>query len=184
MDGIAVTRALAQEAPGTAVVIMTAYATIDNAVDAMRAGAADYLPKPFTPAQVLHAVNKVADAARLRSELAELTRGSFRGIHLRFETKSPAQKEALAVASKVAATDATVLLFGETGTGKGVLARHIHALSSRAERPFVTVNCAVVSPTLIENELFGHARGAFTGADTARAGHIEAAGNGTLFLDE
>jgi len=184
MDGIAVTRALAHEAPGTAVVIMTAYATIDNAVDAMRAGAADYLPKPFTPAQVLHAVNKVADAARLRFELAELTRGPFRGVHPRFETKSPAQRDVLAVAAKVATTDATVLLFGETGTGKGVLARQLHALSARADRPFVTVNCAVISPTLIENELFGHARGAFTGADSARVGHIEAAGNGTLFLDE
>jgi NtrC-family two-component system response regulator AlgB len=184
MDGIAVTRALGQEASAAAVVIMTAYATIDNAVDAMRAGAVDYLPKPFTPAQVLHVVAKAVEGARLRAELRELTSATARGVRPRFETKSVALRDALAVAARVAATDATVLLLGETGTGKGVLARHVHALSPRAERPFVTMNCAVVSPNLIENELFGHARGAFTGADSARVGHVEATGNGTLFLDE
>src|SRR4051812_2953678 len=139
MDGIAVTRALAQEAPTAAVVIMTAYATIDNAVDAMRAGAVDYLPKPFTPAQVLHAVHKVAEAARLRSELAELRSAPHRGVHPRFETRSAALRDALLIATKVATTDATALLLGETGTGKGLLARHIHALSPRSDRPFVTV---------------------------------------------
>jgi NtrC-family two-component system response regulator AlgB len=184
MDGIAVTRALAQEVPSAVVIIMTAYATIDNAVDAMRAGAADYLPKPFTPVQVLHAVGKAVEAAGLRAELAELKSATSRGVRVRFESRCEALREALTIAMRVAATDATVLLLGETGTGKGVLARQIHALSPRADRPFVTVNCAVVSPTLIENELFGHARGAFTGADSARVGHVEAAGNGTLFLDE
>jgi NtrC-family two-component system response regulator AlgB len=184
MDGIAVTRALAHEAPATSVVLMTAYATIDNAVDAMRAGATDYLPKPFTPAQVLHVARKVLDAARMRAELSELRAVTARGVRVRLETRSPAMKDAIAVASRVAPTDATVLLVGETGTGKGVLARHIHALSPREARPFVTVNCAVLSPTLVENELFGHARGAFTGADATRVGHVEAAGNGTLFLDE
>ncbi len=184
MDGIAVTRALGQEAPAAQVVIMTAYATLSNAVDAMRAGAVDYLPKPFTPAQVLHVVDKSVDAAELRAELAELRKVGARGVRPRLETKSPALRDALAVAARVAQTDATVLLNGETGTGKGVLARHMHALSPRASRPFVTVNCAVISPTLVENELFGHARGAFTGADATRVGHVEAAGNGTLFLDE
>jgi NtrC-family two-component system response regulator AlgB len=184
MDGIAVTRALAQEVPGAVVIIMTAYATIDNAVDAMRAGAADYLPKPFTPVQVLHAVGKAVEAAGLRAELAELKTATSRGVRVRFESRCEALRDALTIATRVANTDATVLLLGETGTGKGVLARQIHGLSPRADRPFVTVNCAVVSPTLIENELFGHARGAFTGADSARVGHVEAAGNGTLFLDE
>jgi NtrC-family two-component system response regulator AlgB len=184
MDGIAVTRALAQEVPTAAVVIMTAYATIDNAVDAMRAGAADYLPKPFTPAQVLHVVSKAVEAAGLRAELAELKSATSRGVRPRFETRSAVLRDALTVANRVAGTDVTVLLLGETGTGKGVLARHVHALSPREGRPFVTVNCAVISPSLIENELFGHARGAFTGADTVRVGHVEVAGNGTLFLDE
>ena len=185
MDGIAVTRALAQEAPAAQVVIMTAYATIDNAVNAMRSGAVDYLPKPFTPAQVLHVVQKAVESAEMRTELAELKKSaSARGVSPRFETRSPALREALAMVARVAVTDATVLLLGETGTGKGVIARHVHALSARSGRPFVTVNCAVISPTLIENELFGHARGAFTGADGSRVGHVEAAGNGTLFLDE
>jgi NtrC-family two-component system response regulator AlgB len=184
MDGIAVTRALAQEAPTASVVLMTAYGTIDNAVDAMRAGAADYLPKPFTPAQVLHVVRKTIEAAHIRAELAELKGATGRGIRPRLETRSAALKDALAVAARVASTDATVLLLGETGTGKGVIARHIHALSPRSARPFVTVNCAVISPTLVENELFGHAKGAFTGADATRVGHVEAAGSGTLFIDE
>jgi NtrC-family two-component system response regulator AlgB len=184
MDGLATARALAQESPTTAVVLMTAYATIDNAVDAMRAGAVDYLAKPFTPAQVLHTVDKVLAQTRLRHELDELKRSGGRGVHARFETRSPAMQQCLAVLARAAATDATVLLLGETGTGKGYLARHVHALSPRRDRPFVTVNCAVVTASLIESELFGHAKGAFTGADRARAGHVEAAGNGTLFLDE
>jgi NtrC-family two-component system response regulator AlgB len=184
MDGIAVTRALLHDAPLASVVLMTAYATIDNAVDAMRAGAADYLPKPFTPAQVLHVVRKTLDAARVRAELAELRQSSARGVRPRLATEAAPMREALTIAARVAPTEATVLMLGETGTGKGVIARHIHALSPRAERPFVTFNCAVVAPTLVENELFGHARGAFTGADSARVGHVEAAGAGTLFLDE
>ncbi len=184
MDGIAVTRALAQETPATTVILMTAYATIDNAVEAIKAGAADYLPKPFTPPQVLHTVARALEAARVRTELAELRRAGSRGISARFESRSPAMRAVLDVAARVAKTEATVLVFGETGSGKGVLARHIHALSERSTRPFVTLNCAVIAPTLIENELFGHARGAFTGADGARAGHVEAAGSGTIFLDE
>jgi NtrC-family two-component system response regulator AlgB len=184
MDGLAVTKTLAQEAPSTVVILMTAYATIDNAVEAIRSGATDYLPKPFTPAQVLHAAARALEGARVRHELAELKRTTGRGIHPRFETKSPAMRAVLDVAERVAASEATVLVLGETGTGKGVLARHLHALSERASRPFVTVNCAVIAPSLVENELFGHARGAFTGAEGARAGHVEAAGSGTLFLDE
>jgi NtrC-family two-component system response regulator AlgB len=184
MDGIAVTRALAHDAPAASVILMTAYATIDNAVDAMRAGATDYLPKPFTPAQVLHVVQKALDAARMRVELAELQRATARGVRVRLDTQSAAMKEALTVATRVAATEATVLLSGETGTGKGVIARYIHAHSARSARPFVTLNCAVVAPTLLESELFGHAKGAFTSADTARVGHVEAAASGTIFLDE
>ncbi len=184
LDGLAVVRALAHDAPSTAVVLMTAYATIDNAVDAMRAGAMDYLPKPFTPAQVLHLVEKVLSQARVTHELAELQRVKGRAVRARFETKCPAMQQCLSLVTRAAATDATILLRGETGTGKGFLARHIHALSPRRERPFVTFNCAVVAASLVESELFGHARGAFTGADKARVGHVEAAGNGTLFLDE
>ena len=181
MDGLAVTRALAQEAPGAQVVIMTAYATIDNAVEAMRAGASDYLAKPFTPAAVKHVVARVLDAARMRQELAEVERHSRRTP---VKSSNAQVIEAYTLAERVAGSDATVLLLGETGTGKSLLARHVHQRSSRASRPFVTVNCATISTNLIENELFGHARGAFTGADQPRAGYVEAAKNGSLFVDE
>jgi NtrC-family two-component system response regulator AlgB len=181
MDGLAVTRALSQEAPGAQVVIMTAYATIDNAVEAMRAGAADYLAKPFTPAAVKHVVARVLESARMRQELAEVERHNRRTP---VKSSSPAVLEAYTLAERVAGSDATVLLLGETGTGKSLLARHIHQRSPRAARPFVTVNCATISTNLIENELFGHAKGAFTGADQPRAGYVEAAKNGSLFVDE
>jgi len=181
MDGLAVTRALAQEAPGAQVVIMTAYATIDNAVEAMRAGASDYLAKPFTPAAVKHVVARVLDSARMRQELAEVERHSRRTP---VKSNNPQVIEAYTLAERVAGSDATVLLLGETGTGKSLLARHIHQRSPRASRPFVTVNCATISANLIENELFGHAKGAFTGADQPRAGYVEAAKNGSLFVDE
>jgi NtrC-family two-component system response regulator AlgB len=182
MDGLAVTRALSQEAPGAQVIIMTAYATIDNAVEAMRAGASDYLAKPFTPAAVKHVVARVLDAARMRQELAEVERRHSRRTPVK--STSPAVLEAYTLAERVASSDATVLLLGETGTGKSLLARHVHQRSPRATRPFVTVNCATISTNLIENELFGHAKGAFTGADQPRAGYVEAAKNGSLFVDE
>jgi NtrC-family two-component system response regulator AlgB len=181
MDGLAVARALSQEAPGAQVVIMTAYATIDNAVEAMRAGAADYLAKPFTPAAVKHVVARVLESARMRQELAEVERNNRRTP---VKSSCPAVLEAYTLAERVAGSDATVLLLGETGTGKSLLARHIHQRSPRAARPFVTVNCATISANLIENELFGHAKGAFTGADQPRAGYVEAAKNGSLFVDE
>ncbi len=181
MDGLAVTRALGQEAPGAQVIIMTAYATIDNAVEAMRAGASDYLAKPFTPAAVKHIVARVLESGRMRAELAEAER---HGKRAPVKSNSAAVLEAYTLAERVAASDATVLILGETGTGKSVLARHIHQRSPRAARPFVTVNCATISSNLIENELFGHAKGAFTGADQPRAGYVEAAKNGSLFVDE
>jgi len=181
MDGLAVTRALAQEAPGALVIVMTAYATIDNAVEAMRAGASDYLAKPFTPAAVKHVVARVLESGRMRQELAEVERHQRRTP---VKSASPGVLAAYTLAERVAASDATVLILGETGTGKSILARHIHQRSPRATRPFVTVNCATISSNLIENELFGHAKGAFTGADQPRAGYVEAAKNGSLFVDE
>lgn len=181
MDGLAVSRALAQEAPGAQVIIMTAYATIDNAVEAMRAGASDYLAKPFTPAAVKHVVARVLESGRMRQELAEVERHNRRAP---VKSTSAGVLEAYTLAERVAGSEATVLILGETGTGKSILARHIHQRSPRAARPFVTVNCATISANLIENELFGHAKGAFTGADQPRAGYVEAAKNGSLFVDE
>lgn len=181
MDGLAVTRTLAQETPGALVIVMTAYATIDNAVEAMKAGASDYLAKPFTPAAVKHVVARVLESGRMRQELAEVERHNRRAP---VKSASPAVLEAYTLAERVAGSEATVLILGETGTGKSILARHIHQRSPRAMRPFVTVNCATISANLIENELFGHAKGAFTGADQPRAGYVEAAKNGSLFVDE
>jgi NtrC-family two-component system response regulator AlgB len=184
MDGLQVTRRLAQEVPSASILIMTGYATIENAVEAMQSGACDYLIKPLSPVQVGHAIEKALQAARTTQELAEVRRTSGRGNHLTFTSQSPVMQQTLAEAAQAAATSATVLLQGETGTGKSALARHIHDLSTRSSQPFVTVQCAVISPSLIESELFGHKQGSFTGATHAHAGLIETAAAGTLLLDE
>lgn len=184
MDGLQVTRRLLQEVPSASIIIMTGYATVENAVEAMQTGACDYLIKPMSPAQVVHAVDKALLNARTNQELAEVRRTSGRGNHLIFTSQSPAMRQTLIEAAQAAATSATVLLQGETGTGKTALARYIHDCSARSCHPFVTVQCAVISPSLIESELFGHKQGAFTGANHPHAGLIETAGTGTLLLDE
>jgi NtrC-family two-component system response regulator AlgB len=171
--------------PGLAVVLITAYASVDTAVEAMRRGAFDYLPKPFTPNQV----RVVLDRCRLVRGLQEQVAGLQEQIQAALpeadlSTQEPAMQGALEVAFRAAPTDATVLLRGESGTGKGVVARAIHARSRRAANPFVTVNCPNLSGELLESDLFGHARGAFTGAVQDRDGKVAAAEGGTLFLDE
>jgi NtrC-family two-component system response regulator AlgB len=172
-------------APGLCVVIITAYGTIETAVEAMRRGAFDYLPKPFTPDQLRAVLDRVAELRRLRSRVGELQE-QVRAVvpEADLQTEEPAMREALEVAFKAAPTDATLLLRGESGTGKGVLARAVHARSPRASGPFVTVNCPSLSAELLESELFGHARGAFTGAVADTEGKVAAAEGGTLLLDE
>ncbi len=184
IDGLAVTRALTQEVPSTPIIVMTGHASVENAVAAMQAGAVDYLIKPVSPSQVRHAVEKALASTQMLSELAESRRMAGRRTHIRFESQNPAMRAILSQVEHVASTAATLLILGETGTGKSVLARHIHEISGRCHLPFVTVQCAVISPSLIESELFGHKKGAFTGAQQAHAGLIETAGAGTLFLDE
>jgi NtrC-family two-component system response regulator AlgB len=172
-------------APGLDVVIMTAYATIETAVEAMRRGALDYLPKPFTPDQLRVVLGRVVQLRRLQShveELEEQVRSVIPETDLR--TEEPIMQQALGVAFKAAISEATILLRGESGTGKGVLARTIHAQSPRAAAPFVTVQCPSLSAELLESELFGHVRGAFTGAVRDTLGKVAAAEGGTLFLDE
>jgi NtrC-family two-component system response regulator AlgB len=176
---------LLRAAPGMGVVLMTAFASIDTAVEAMRRGAFDYLPKPFTPDQLRVVLNRWQLVSGLRAEVADLRSRVEEAVpETDLSTEEPAVKAALDVAFRVAPTDATVLIRGESGTGKGVVARAIHGRSPRAGRPFVTVHCPSLSAELLESELFGHAKGAFTGAIAETEGKVAAAEGGTLFLDE
>jgi NtrC-family two-component system response regulator AlgB len=171
--------------PSLSIIMITAYATFDTAVEAVQRGAQGYLPKPFSPAQVRHVFDQVLARRALQGRLAALEdRLAEEAPEIDLSSTSPelrAVLDALAPASK---SDATVLLRGESGTGKGVLAHTLHDRSDRRERPFVTVNCPTLSEELLTSELFGHAKGAFTGAVRDQAGRVEAADGGTLFLDE
>jgi NtrC-family two-component system response regulator AlgB len=176
---------LLAERPGLDVVVVTAYATVDTAVEAMRRGAKDYLPKPFTPAQIAHLVERTRERRAIERRLSDLeSRLEEAEPEVVLDTTSPKMQAALEVIARAATHDVGVLLRGESGTGKGVLARMLHARSPRRERPFVVVNCPTLSEELLASELFGHARGAFTGAVKDQEGRVEAAEGGTVFLDE
>jgi two-component system, NtrC family, response regulator AlgB len=171
--------------PHLPVVMITAYATIETAVAAIKRGARDYLPKPFTPGQIRHLVEGLRERLTLSRQVEELQ------THLKevvpevlLETNAPKMRATLDLVERVAPSDAAVLLMGENGTGKGVLARWLHAKSLRAHSPFVVVSCPTLSEELLASELFGHVKGAFTGAIRDREGRLEAAHGGTLFLDE
>ncbi len=184
-SGLDLLESFAAASPRVAVVIVTAYATIDSAVDAMRRGAFDYLPKPFTPGQIRAVLERIGRHRSLQNRLTELEeqiRREFPEVAL--DAGDPAVGGVLEQARKVAATDAAVLLRGESGTGKGVLAHAIHAWSRRSAGPFVTISCPSLNADLLESVLFGHARGSFTGAVTDTEGKVAAAEGGTLFLDE
>jgi two-component system, NtrC family, response regulator HydG len=184
-DGIDVLRATKEAQPLTEVLMMTAYGTIESAVEAMRFGAFDYIQKPFTEQELLVKVARAIDSRRLAGEVAFLA-NEFKDRY-RFENivgQSRAVREVLGRIVRIAPTDAIVLITGESGTGKELVAKAIHANSKRTDRPFVPVNCAAITETLLESELFGHARGAFTGAVNARKGLFEEADGGTFFFDE
>ena len=170
--------------PWIKIVVITAYASVETAVEAMRLGAADYLPKPFTPDQVKAIIAKVAETKRAEGSVAILAGATDGEPGADLDSRSASMQRALALARQAAASDAGVLLRGESGTGKSVLARLIHAWSPRAAKPFATVSCPSLSAELLERELFGHARGAFTGALRDHTGRIAASDGGTLFLDE
>ena len=184
-DGIQVLRWFIANSPETPIIMITAFGTITGAVEAMKIGAVDYLGKPLnSPEELRLVVRKTLDQRQ-----AEEERDLLRQENLTFACHTliagdPAMHAALELARKVAPTDATVLLTGESGTGKEVLARCIHTNSLRASKAFVAVNCAALSPTLIESELFGHEKGSFTGAVAQHQGRFERAHGGTLFLDE
>jgi two-component system, NtrC family, response regulator AlgB len=182
MNGLELLKEIKERAPDTLVILMTAYATVENAVAAMKAGAYDYVTKPFTLEQIQHTVERALQVQGLREENRAL-RSTVEDAPL-LDSQSAAMKRLLETAHQAAQSDATILLTGESGTGKNVLARQIHRWSRRRERPFVIVNCTTLSEELLESELFGHMRGAFTGAVKDKPGRLEAADGGTVFLDE
>jgi len=172
-------------APEAAVVIVTAFASIETAVEAMRLGAFDYLPKPCTPEQVRQLLAKVEKTKRLESRVAALeSQLSAEAQEIDLSTDSPLMQRVVDVSVNAANSDATVLLLGESGTGKSVLAKAMHVRSPRRSAGFVTVSCPSLSRELLESELFGHVKGAFTGALLDTQGKVAAAEGGTLFLDE
>jgi DNA-binding NtrC family response regulator len=185
LDGLAVLRRFSDLQPGTPVVILTAFASIDTAIEAVQAGAHDYLSKPFRMEEIQVVVRRTLEARRLADEnraFREELRERYRPEGL--VGQSPQMVEVYKLVARVARLDATVLIQGETGTGKELVARAIHYASARAARPFVVVDCAALPESLFESELFGHERGAFTGAVSARRGLLEASHGGTCFLDE
>ena len=185
IDGLEVLKRVKERWPDTAVLIMTAYATVDTAVNAMKAGAFDYVVKPFDPEEVSLVVEKiVAQQALVRENV--ILRKALKKEYVFHDlvTKSPALLATLELAKTAARSPSTVLVLGESGTGKELLARAIHAESPRNGKPFVAMSCAALTETLLESELFGYEKGAFTGANGRREGKFEAASGGTLFLDE
>ncbi|MGA7615990.1 MAG: sigma-54 dependent transcriptional regulator [Thermoanaerobaculia bacterium] len=170
--------------PTLPVVFLTAFATVELAVEAMRAGAFDFIPKPFVPDHVLMIVRRACERTELSRENLLLRRSAPDSGGRSLIGDSEAMSVLRDLVSRVAPTNATVLIVGETGSGKELVARSVHAASPRSRKPFIAVNCAAVTETLLESELFGHERGAFTGADRPRQGLFEAAHGGTLFLDE
>ncbi|MBN2537449.1 sigma-54-dependent Fis family transcriptional regulator [candidate division WOR-3 bacterium] len=183
VDGMAVLEA--GIAAGAGVMMMTAYGDVQTAVDAMRRGAADFITKPFDSAQLLARLERLDEQLQLRRENFALRRELAAGERLgAMVGSSPALKEVQELVARVAPSEATVLVLGESGTGKELVAREIHRRSRRADRPFVVVHAAAVPESLLESELFGYEKGAFTGAAARKAGRVESADGGTLFLDE
>jgi DNA-binding NtrC family response regulator len=185
MDGMDLLRALRKEKPDVYVIVMTGYSTVQNAVEAMKLGAFDYLPKPFSEDELQLTVERAVEKKSLVEENLSLRKellDQFGFSHI--VGKSPEMLRIFDHITRVAPTDSTVLLCGESGTGKELFARAIHARSQRAGRQFVAVDCSTLAPSLLESELFGHVKGAFTGASQDKMGIFEAARNGTLFLDD
>ncbi|MBD3234781.1 MAG: response regulator [candidate division Zixibacteria bacterium] len=185
MDGLQVLTSIKERNPETAVVLMTAYGTIENAVEAMRKGAFDFLQKPFDTDKLSMLINRALENQRLVAENSHLRQelGYNQGL-AGIIGSSDAMQQAINLVRKVAPSDSTVLFTGESGTGKELFARSIHDLSRRKSGPFVALNCAAIPHELLENELFGSEKGAFTGAATRKMGKFEIANGGTIFLDE
>ncbi|MEN9602819.1 MAG: hypothetical protein RLZZ313_824 [Verrucomicrobiota bacterium] len=185
MSGYEFLKMVAEKRPDLPVIMITAYATPKLAVEAIKSGATDYLAKPFEPDELLHAVGRCAERHRLLAENAALKARAGNGIRIEnIVGDSPKMQELRQLIQTVAPTDATVLILGESGTGKELIAGAIHFHSRRASAHYVRLNCAAIPETLLESELFGYERGAFTGAHRTKRGYVEEADGGTIFLDE
>ncbi len=185
IDGISLLREIRGMAPDTLVIVITGFATVNSSVEAIEAGAYDYIPKPFTATQLRILIGRASQQVQLARDNAQLRdalkrKSGFDGM----VGTSPAIRKVFELISRVAPTEANVFVAGESGTGKELIARAIHAHSRRSSEPFVAVNCAALPDQLLESELFGHEKGAFTGADGQRRGLLESANGGTFFLDE
>ena len=185
MSGYEFLKMVAEKQPDLPVIMITAYATPKLAVQAIKSGAIDYLAKPFEPDELLHAVGRCAERHRLLTENAALRARAGNGIRIEnIVGDSPKMRELRQLIQTVAPTDATVLILGESGTGKELIAGAIHFHSRRASAHYIRLNCAAIPETLLESELFGYERGAFTGAHRTKRGYVEEADGGTIFLDE
>lgn len=182
-NGLELVRSMKQSGVDTEFIMVTAFASVETAVQALKAGASDYIIKPVNSEELLHRLSLLDAMRGLRDENQALKRIVGANDHY-FEFASSAMQEVQRLVGKVAVTDSTVLITGESGTGKGVIARRVHECSGRAQGVFLPVNCGAIPENLIESELFGHVKGAFTGADRARKGLFLQADKGTLFLDE
>ncbi len=185
MDGLEFLSVISRQNSQTPVIVMTAFGTVENAVEAMKAGAADFLLKPFSLDHLLTVIHKALEVSSLRDENRKLKEEL--GVRYQFDNiigSSGSMQEILATVARVAPTKATVLLCGESGTGKDLIARIIHHHSPRKDRSYVKINCTALPENLMESELFGYEKGAFTGASTTKPGKFEQADGGTVFLDE
>jgi two-component system, NtrC family, response regulator AtoC len=183
-DGIELIKQARARGNTATFIMITAFASVDSAIDAIKAGAWDYITKPVHNEEILRRLEQIDAVRGLREENRTLRRMVMGGDDTTFAFTSPAMQAVERLLTRVAPTDSTVLITGESGTGKGVAARRLHELSARRDGPFVSVNCGAIPDTLIESELFGHTKGAFTSADRARKGLFAQADRGTIFLDE
>jgi len=186
MGGLEVLRRVRTLYPGIVVIVITGYATVSSAVEVMKMGASDYLPKPFTPDELRGVVDNALNEKRVQVQNRALRdgKGAPRSVSHQLVGSSPKIKTVIKMVQKVAPTDSTVLVYGESGTGKELIARAIHANSRRKDKVFFAVDCGTLSGNLLESELFGHSKGAFTGAHRDKEGIFKMAHNGTVFLDE
>ncbi len=185
IDGLELTEKVKQLSPDTVVVVMTAYASVDTAIKALQLGAYDYLSKPFRNEEIIHLTQRVAELREVKNENQRLQHQISQNFDFSsFAGESPSVLEIFELVRSVAHSNASVLITGETGTGKEMLANIIHYNSKRSNRPFVKVSCAILAREVFESELFGHEKGSFTGADKARKGRFEMADKGTIYLDD